>query len=128
MDAGSALLASVFATLAFLVVLALLRRTGRSQLEPSDSIGRRVSPEPRAAFVAGVAIIVVAGAAEALLLAEVWALTAWPIAPLQGSLMTLVQWPLAWSAVSRTRGAGRSLFLGMLAYGITLGMIYAPGI
>ncbi len=135
MDAGSAILASVVATVVFLLVLTALRRAGRTELDVVFALGNRVAGDPPAAFVAGIVAIVSIGAVEALALAAVWGgvwstlgPAAWPIAPPQGALMTIAQWPLARHAVRDLRGGPLALFLAMLAYGVTLGMVYVPGI
>lgn len=128
MDAGSALLASVVATVVFVLVLTALRALGRTELDVILAIGRAVSHDREGAFVAGVISAVALGALEALALAAIWGLTGWPIAPLQGSLMALAQWPIAQRAVRPVRGGPAALFLAMLGYGATLGLVYAPGI
>ncbi len=127
MDAGSAILAGVVATLAFLLVVTALRRARRTELDVVLTLGHRVAPDPFAAFVAGIVALLAIGALEAIVLAAVWGVTGWPIAPLQGALLTIVQWPLARVGVGAVRGGPLALFLGMLGYGAALGIVYVPG-
>ncbi len=135
MDAGSAIVASVFATLVFVLVIAGLRRLGRTDLDVILGLGQRIAREPAAAFLAGVIAVIGIGMLEGLALAAIWG-TIWltfgppalPIAPLQGALLAAVQWPLARIAVRQTRGGSAALLMAMLGYGGTLGLVYAPGI
>src|SRR3989442_15960841 len=94
MDAGSAIVASVFSTLAFLLVVTALRRLGRRELDVVLGLGGRIVHDPSAAFVSGVIAVVAIGMVEALAFAAVWGLiwstagpAAWPIAPAGGAVM-----------------------------------------
>ncbi len=127
MDAGSAILAAIPATLAFLAVVTALRRIGRTDLDVVLGLGRRIAQDPSAAFPTGLVAAVALGALGALVLAMVWDLTGWPIAPLQGTLMSLLLWPLAQRAVRPVRGGPRALFLALVGYGVILGFVYSPG-
>ncbi len=134
MDAGSALVASVPGTLAFVFAVAFLRAQGHSDLDVMTTIGRRLAHDPYAAVGAGLIALLALGAVEAVLLAAVWGAIwtlwgpeAWPIAPLQGALMGLAQSTL-WLALARTRRRWLPLFLGTMAFGAAMGAFYSPGI
>src|SRR3989442_3335223 len=99
MDAGSAIVASVFSTLAFLLVVTALRRLGRTELDVVLGLGGRIVHDPSAAFVSGVIAVVAIGMVEALAFAAVWGLiwstagpAALPIPPPEGAGMAGSPW------------------------------------